>query len=351
VEAKLRQEIETRLGEAGWRVEGLSVNVAPDLNRGECRLGKIWKNNLTQEPPPRAAIHLEPQGSGLWLVRGEGEFVSLRFSVDVSAEMARQVDQDSQRKFVRLVVETSAMTFEGQPTDWDKVESLLANVADRKKAVLEFAVTSDQITVAQQNEWFQKATAFAREHGFEYASFIGIHPLGSKGTIAAPTVPPIQTNAAVQGPAIERVLYSIAAQRPIRLLDLDSGEQIELPADREKGTEEQFFFWLAERGVDWMAQGHRNAWTLTTSLKLVSLGEDLWSAASPAALREALTTGTNALSREDTVFGYDQYRLDTTTALPLTFAFETRQDGLGALQITGFTENPPGVKIRYKLAR
>jgi predicted esterase len=68
-------------------------------------------------------------------------------------------------------------------------------------------------------------------------------------------------------------------------------------------------------------------------------------------LRDALTTGTNALSREDTVFGYDQYRLDTTTALPLTFAFETRQDGLGVLQITGFNESPPGVKLRYKLVQ
>ena len=100
-----------------------------------------------------------------------------------------------------------------------------------------------------------------------------------------------------------------------------------------------------------MAQGHRKAWTLTTSLKLASLEESSWSAATPASLREALTTGTNGLRREDTVFGHDQYLLETNTALPLTFAFETRQGGLGALQITGFTASPPGVKIRYKLAQ
>jgi hypothetical protein len=36
-------------------------------------------------------------------------------------------------------------------------------------------------------------------------------------------------------------------------------------------------------------------------------------------------------------------------ALPSTYLFKTCEDGRGILQITGFTENPPGVKIRYKL--
>lgn len=101
--------------------------------------------------------------------------------------------QNAQRKFVRLVADKTALTFEDQPTSWEEVGALLAKVPDRKNTVLEFAVTSDQITVAQQNEWFQKASALARQHGFEYASFIGIHPLGSKGTSSSSTrsVPPL----------------------------------------------------------------------------------------------------------------------------------------------------------------
>jgi predicted Ser/Thr protein kinase len=95
--------------------------------------------------------------------------------------------QNAQRKFVRLVIEQSAMTFEGQPTNWENAGALLAKVPDRNNTVLEFAVTSDQITVAQQNEWFQKASALARQHAFEYASFIGVHPLGSKGTSSSST--------------------------------------------------------------------------------------------------------------------------------------------------------------------
>ncbi len=258
--------------------------------------------------------------------------------------------QNAQRKFVRLVVGTTAMTFEGQPTSWEGVGALVAKVPDRNSTVLEVAVTSDQITVAQQNEWFQRAIALARQHGFEYASFIGIQPPGSKGTSDLTSKSPDEKDGPVSGSLREAVLHSLTAQRPIRLLDLDRGEEIELPAEREKGTEEQFFHWIAEHGVDLMAQGHRTSWTLTTSLKLASLEETSWPLATPTTLREALTTGTNALRREDIVFGYDQYRLDQSAALPLTFAFETRQGGLGVLQITSFEEGPPAVRLRYKFA-
>jgi len=37
--------------------------------------------------------------------------------------------------------------------------------------------------------------------------------------------------------------------------------------------------------------------------------------------------------------------------LPATFAFKTREGGQGLLQLTGFSENPRGVKIRYKLVQ
>jgi len=100
VEQKLRHEIQQRLNEAGWQPESLSVSVSPNLKQAECRLGRIWKNGLTQEPPWHAAIYLKPQGNGLWQVQGDGEFRSLRFSVDTTAEM--EVVRD-----VRLSVATN----------------------------------------------------------------------------------------------------------------------------------------------------------------------------------------------------------------------------------------------------
>ncbi|HRZ57167.1 MAG TPA: protein kinase [Candidatus Paceibacterota bacterium] len=68
VEDKLREAIQQRLAEDGWRLEGLNVSVTPDLKRAECRWRKIWRNGLRQEPPLHAAIHIEPEGDGLWLI-------------------------------------------------------------------------------------------------------------------------------------------------------------------------------------------------------------------------------------------------------------------------------------------
>ena len=41
----------------------------------------------------------------------------------------------------------------------------------------------------------------------------------------------------------------------------------------------------------------------------------------------------------------------TTNDLPRTFVFRTPKRATGLLQITGHTENPPGVKVRYKLVQ
>jgi hypothetical protein len=117
----------------------------------------------------------------------EREFEDDKYGLVETDRTEDQAGPDSQRAWVRIVADATAVTFEGRPTTWAELGALLADVQDRKHTVLELAVTSDQITVAQQNEWFHRAAALAREHGFEYASFIGIHPAGSKGTSATPT--------------------------------------------------------------------------------------------------------------------------------------------------------------------
>jgi hypothetical protein len=86
VEQKLRGEILQRLAENGWKPETLSVSVSPDLRRAECHLGRLWKNGFTQEPPWLAAVRITRTRPGLWLVQGEGEFHTLRFSVDTTPE-------------------------------------------------------------------------------------------------------------------------------------------------------------------------------------------------------------------------------------------------------------------------
>ncbi|MEI2724160.1 MAG: protein kinase [Verrucomicrobiota bacterium] len=191
---------------------GLEMAVVPtDANQWDSLTPSELKMALATQPLKRQAVlEFDAHQTATYLFRtregGEGILqvtgfadnpreVKIRYKLvrAGAASSGSRKPEDSQRKFVRLVVDKAAMTFEGQPTRWDGVGTLLDAVADRPRTVLEFAVTSDQITVQQQNEWFGKCAALAKSHGFEYASFIGIQPLGSKGSFDSPakSAPPI----------------------------------------------------------------------------------------------------------------------------------------------------------------
>jgi hypothetical protein len=63
-----------------------------------------------------------------------------------------------------------------------------------------------------------------------------------------------------------------------------------------------------------------------------------WEATTPEELLVQLKLATvNSLSGEE--------------PLPKTYGFTTRAGNWGMLQITGFSKNPRGVKVRYKLAQ
>jgi predicted Ser/Thr protein kinase len=48
---------------------------------------------------------------------------------------------------------------------------------------------------------------------------------------------------------------------------------------------------------------------------------------------------------------WDSCHMSGMGDLPKVYLFKTREGGMGILQITGFTDNPPGVKLRYKLVQ
>jgi hypothetical protein len=153
------------------------------------------------------------------------------------------------------------------------------------------------------------------------------------------------------GPVVERVLYSVAMQRPIKAEDLDGGREIEVPAELEKAREEQFFHWLAVKGADLLAFAHKRSWDLVVSPTLTSVSSTMWDQPAAADLLAALKSIPVGLERveSDAKEGFIAYRLGTNVVFPLTFAFQTAAGGLGVLQVTGLTESPRGVKIRYKL--
>jgi type II secretion system protein G len=86
------------------------------------------------------------------------------------------------RHFVRLVVSSDAMTFQGEPVTWDQLPELLQQVPDPAHTVLEVAIDSDQLPVGRRQEAVTRAAVLARQSGLEYTSDIGVHPLGSTGT-------------------------------------------------------------------------------------------------------------------------------------------------------------------------
>ena len=95
---------------------------------------------------------------------------------------APQAAATPERKFVRVVLDAKQMTFEDQPTSWDKLGSLLSAVPDRERTVLEWGIPSAQITVQQENDWSGRFAELARKYGFEYSSYVGVQAFGSRGS-------------------------------------------------------------------------------------------------------------------------------------------------------------------------
>lgn len=95
------------------------------------------------------------------------------------------------RHFVKLVIGKDRMTFQGEETTWEKLPELLAKVSDREYTVFEIAVASKNLTIAQYDEAFRRASKLREEYGFEYLSYVGEHPLGTKA--GPPRNPPVET--------------------------------------------------------------------------------------------------------------------------------------------------------------
>ncbi|HUW20216.1 MAG TPA: M56 family metallopeptidase [Sedimentisphaerales bacterium] len=122
--------------------------------------GRIVKQSVSYSPS-------EPQ---------EGQIPPDRTDVEGPISTAAR-----QRYFVRLVVGADRMTFEGQQVTWEDLSRLLEKVPHRSNTVLTLALASNDMTLAEKNQATGRAEALAKDFGFEYLSYIGVHPLGSRG--------------------------------------------------------------------------------------------------------------------------------------------------------------------------
>jgi hypothetical protein len=142
---------------------------------------------------------------------------------------------------------------------------------------------------------------------------------------------------AVYSPAVEQTLPEGA------MLDFDAGrivggipKSIQDEPDIAK-TVVDSFAWAQGQGLDVLNDtGHSLA---CIDLRIHPLDDGAWDSLAPGDLPRSLE-------------GVETERLQylkPDNNLPKTYAFETKQGGLGILQITGIPDNPAGVKIRYRM--
>lgn len=145
------------------------------------------------------------------------------------------------------------------------------------------------------------------------------------------------------GPVIERVVNDDGVKRDF-FVDLDTGKLFSPPQGLNFSDTNAFAAWLRTNGIDAMGETSVSVRGLVGMDMIVRpLAGPLWESLKPqdALANEVLQQGAPG----SPVF------LSAKGELPETFLFKTRECGVGLLQITGFTENPRGVKIRYKLVR
>jgi hypothetical protein len=145
------------------------------------------------------------------------------------------------------------------------------------------------------------------------------------------------------GPVIERVVEEPKAP-DWNWFDLEIGTNVSAREMAASDDNDANYQWKQKHGVDLAAsldgpQSGLIAWDFI-SLPVNAL---LWDSATA----ETITSLVNQTRRIGKVTGLPA----SAKGLPATFVFKTREGGMGILQITGFTDNPPGVKIRYKLVQ
>ena len=184
--------------------------------------------------------------------------------------------------------------------------------------------------------------------GLIVARHIGMHGSGfnsrqthAGGSVSVPAMPVEKAPPVVFGPVIEQELTNLTA------IKLSSGEMEPLPqaiSQQSRGPEKDSAAgaWMNSEDMDFVFVSPYDGFYGMTR-DLVAMKQDTWHMASPNSLTKSLHDGDGTVAAK---FG-DSSPLNNPTNY--TYAFKTRYGGLGLLQITGFTNDPPAAHIRYKL--
>ena len=187
---------------------------------------------------------------------------------------------------------------------------------------------------------------------------------------ATPTPPTAAQNLSF-GPVVEQVIAPVAPNPDgFVYVNLEKNElmtsAVTLNDERAGGDPVphtgRFFKWIAESNADFAV------YLRGTNVGLVPLGtrmfyrihhpeiRDDFAQWTPLEVRSMVTdqegpSGFGAMQKAPSDFGSMDGPFLAFPTLPASYVIQTWQGAIGILQIAGFTNNPPGVKIRYKLVQ
>jgi hypothetical protein len=133
---------------------------------------------------------------------------------------------------------------------------------------------------------------------------------------------------------------SLQTNAPI-MIDFDSGRLFAGPKEMWESDTSAQKLWMQAHGVDALGVIPEVNGLVGLDIAAIPVGNELWNESTASGVLEQLSSA----KPQDTFF------FKAGGVLPGTWLFRTREGGAGILQITGFAENPRGVRIRYKLVR
>lgn len=147
------------------------------------------------------------------------------------------------------------------------------------------------------------------------------------------------------GPVIVRVVNDMDTGTNF-LLDLDMGKTFSLPPElKTEADVANAGNWYAKNGID--VRGRTKSWSPPMGLDLICdpVPLDYWDKLTQSNLNVFL-------QRHVDNYAFPGQAIGGTTGTDVrqpTYLFKTREGGIGLLQIIGLTDDPRGVKVRYKL--
>jgi len=150
------------------------------------------------------------------------------------------------------------------------------------------------------------------------------------------------------GPAIERVVSDDRAGKDW-FIDLDKGVLHTPPADVDRQRKPmEMLQWARREGIDASGVKAGEGFLFGIDLQVAAIDGASWDDVDPARVASAMRDEPNTSVKD----AKDQPALMVGGAgrgPSALYGFRTREGGMGVLQVIGVTDDPKGLKIRYKL--